>query len=245
MELIAAKDVTLAYEGSPAAEHVSFLLNAGDYLCVVGENGSGKSTLLKAITGEIKPAGGTLTLAPELKKAGFGYLPQQSKIQRDFPASVREVVVSGCIRRDRFGIKWRKDSHRRAWEAMERLGIADLGGRRFGDLSGGQRQRTLLARAMCASETLLLLDEPVTGLDPDAAHEMYDAIRRINREKGCAVMMVTHDVSCALQEADHVLSLCRGHSFFGTAEEYQQHEQSDEAADEKRHPHGGSEAGTA
>ena len=121
---------------------------------------------------------------------------------------------------------------------MEMLGIAELSARRFGDLSGGQRQRVLLARAMCVSETLLLLDEPVTGLDPDAAHGMYDAIRRINRERGCAVMMVSHDVQCALQEAGHVLSLCRGHSFYGTVSEYVCHEKLDVALDEERHHHG-------
>ena len=243
MNLIEAKDVTLAYEGYTAAEHVNFRLEAGDYLCVVGENGSGKSTLLRAVTGEVRTAGGSLTIAPEVRKAGIGYLPQQSKIQRDFPASVKEVVTSGCIRRDFLGLAWKKESHRRAEEAMELLGIADLSAKRLGDLSGGQRQRALLARAICVSETLLLLDEPVTGLDPDAAHEMYDAIRRINREKGCAVMMVSHDVQCALQEAGHVLSLCRGHSFFGTVEDYMKHEQIDELADEARHHHSHEEGG--
>ena len=237
MNIIEARDLKLAYDGVTAAEHVSFSLAEGGYLCVVGENGSGKSTLLKAVTGELKPAGGTLSVAPELKKKGIGYLPQQSKIQRDFPASVREVVLSGCSARDGKGFFWRAASKKKAEEAMEVLGIADLAGRTFGDLSGGQRQRTLLARAVCASDTLLLLDEPVTGLDPEAAHGMYEAIRTINRERGCAVMMVTHDVGCALREAETVLSMCRGHSFFGTVEAYERHERLDEAADEILHPH--------
>lgn len=237
MKLIEARDLKLAYEGVTAAEHVSFTLEEGGYLCVVGENGSGKSTLLKAVTGELKPAGGTLAVAPELKKNGIGYLPQQSKIQRDFPATVREVVLSGCAAREKHGLFWHAPSVRKAEKAMEVLGIADLAGRTFGDLSGGQRQRTLLARAMCASDTLLLLDEPVTGLDPDAAHGMYEAVRTINRERGCAVMMVTHDVGCALREAETVLSMCRGHSFFGTVEAYGRHERLDEAADEILHQH--------
>ena len=237
MVIIKAADLTLAYDGYTAAEHVNFTCSAGDYLCVVGENGTGKSTLLKAITGELKPAGGLLDINPELKKAGIGYLPQQSKIQRDFPASVREVVLSGCVRRDSLGLFWRKSSQAKAADAMDMLGIADLADKTFGALSGGQRQRALLARAMCVSETLLLLDEPVTGLDPDAAHGMYDAIRRINRERGCAVVMVSHDVQCALREADFVLSMCRGHSFYGTVAQYARHEKLDEAADEARHHH--------
>ena len=238
MNLILAKDITLAYEGHTAAEHVDFLVNRGDYLCVIGENGSGKSTLLRAITGEIKPVAGELAVSAELRRHGIGYLPQQSKIQRDFPATVREAVLSGCVARDRVGLVWSRASKKRADDAMEMLGIADLSKKSFGELSGGQRQRVLLARAICVSETLLLLDEPVTGLDPEAAHEMYDAIRRINREKNCAVMMVTHDVQCALREAKTVLSMCRGHSFFGTVMEYAHHEKCDIENDMHLHDHG-------
>lgn len=235
--LISAENVVLAYDGYTAAENVNFKLERGDYLCVIGENGSGKSTLLKAVTGEIRPAGGKLIISPELKKAGIGYLPQQSRIQRDFPASVREVVVSGCVRRDSFGLLWGKKSHERAKDCMNLLGVSDFADKSFGELSGGQRQRVLLARAMCASDTLILLDEPVNGLDPDAAHEMYRAVRMLNEERGCAVMMVSHDVSCVLREANHVLSMCRGHSFYGTVEEYAAHERMDNEKDEHMHEH--------
>ncbi|MCR5681609.1 MAG: ATP-binding cassette domain-containing protein [Clostridiales bacterium] len=245
MNLIESHDLTLAYEGVIAAEHVTFTLAPGDYLCVVGENGSGKSTLLKAITGEVKPAGGLLSIAPEVKKNGIGYLPQISKIQRDFPASVREVVLSGCVRGDGRGFLWTRAAQKRAADAMDMLGVADLAHKTLGDLSGGQRQRVLLARAMCASDILLLLDEPVTGLDPEAVHGMYEAIRQINRERGCAVMMVSHDVSCALREAEHVLSLCRGHAFYGTVEGYRRHEKLDDEADDARHRHGGEHAPAA
>ena len=235
--LIDVRDLTLAYEGRPVAEHVKFILPGGGCLCVVGGNGTGKSTLMKAIIGAVKPAGGTMTIAERIRRTGIGYLPQQSEIQRDFPASVNEVVLSGCVRRDRFGLIWKKESKERAAEAMALLGVADLGAKSFGELSGGQRQRVLLARAFCASSELLLLDEPVTGLDPDAAHGMYEAIRLING-RGCAILMVTHDVTCALHEADHVLSMCRGHSFYGTVDEYLAHEAKDEAEDEKLHHHG-------
>ncbi len=235
--LITATGVTLAFDGHTAAENVNFTLGRGDYLCVIGENGSGKSTLLRAVTGEVRPAGGKLDLAPELRKAGIGYLPQQSKIQRDFPATVREVVVSGCVRRDSVGLFWKKESRERAADYMQLLKVDAFADKSFGELSGGQRQRVLLARAMCASDTLILLDEPVNGLDPDAAHEMYHAVRMLNRERGCAVMMVSHDVSCALREADHVLSMCRGHSFYGTVAEYAAHEQLDNEHDEHLHRH--------
>ena len=235
MNLITAKDLTLAYDGHTAASNVNFNITAGDYVCIVGENGSGKSTLLKAITGEIKAAGGSLIIDRNVLKNGIGYLPQQSKIQRDFPASVREVVLSGCVKDDSFGLFWKKESKNKAEDVMHLLGISGLADKCFGELSGGQKQRTLLARAVCASDTILLLDEPVTGLDPDAAHEMYSAIRMINRERGCAIVMVTHDIRCALNEAEHVLSMCSGHSFFGTVEEYAAHEKVDIEIDEKRH----------
>lgn len=235
MELINANRLSLAYDGHVVASDVSFSLHDGEYMCIVGENGSGKSTLLKTITGEKSVYSGSFTVNPIVKKQGIGYLPQQSKIQRDFPASVREVVLSGCVKRDYLGLAWKKESLAKAAEAMEMLGISNLARKSFGELSGGQRQRVLLARAFCASDKLLLLDEPVTGLDPDAAHEMYEAIGKINRERGCAVIMVSHDVQCALREATLVLSMCAGHSFFGSVDEYLAHEAKDEAEDEKRH----------
>ena len=237
MELIKAENLILSYEGYTAAKNVHFSLSEGEYLCVVGENGSGKSTLLKTIIGELKPAGGKLTISPEIQKGGIGYLPQQSVIVRDFPATVREVVRSGCIRRDLYGIAWKNESKKHAEYFMSLLRVDKIADKCFGELSGGQKQRVLLARALCVSEKILLLDEPVTGLDPDAAHEMYSVIRMLNREVGCAVMMVSHDVQCALREADFVLSMCRGHSFFGTVEEYKTHEKIDDEFDEKRHHH--------
>ena len=237
MDIIKAENLSLAYDGKIAAEDINFSLPEGGYMCIIGENGSGKSTLLKAIIGDITPYRGTLHLSDEIKKHGIGYLPQQSKIQRDFPANVKEVILSGCINRDKFGIGWKSSSLNKAKENAELLGISSLLDKPFGDLSGGQKQRVLLARALCASDKLLLLDEPLTGLDPDAAHEMYDSISKINYEKKCAVIMVTHDVNCALKEASLVLSLCRGHSFFGTVDEYSEHELVDEAIDSMLHSH--------
>ncbi|MBQ7600165.1 MAG: ATP-binding cassette domain-containing protein [Clostridia bacterium] len=237
MNLIEARSVVLAYDGRTAVSNLTFDLEEGDYLCVVGENGSGKSTLLRAITGDITPAGGKLLISPVLKKHGIGYLPQQTAIQRDFPATVEEVVLSGCVKGDSFGLSWKRESKKRAAEAMELLKISSLSKTCIGELSGGQRQKVLLARAMCASDRLLLLDEPTTGLDPASAHELYETIGKINEEKHCAIVSVTHDIQCALEEARHVLSLCRGHYYFGTVEGYRAHELHDAELDHSMHHH--------
>lgn len=206
MELIKAENIVLSYNENAVIDGLSFCVRSGDYIGVVGENGSGKSTLMKAITGEIKPVSGELLLCDEIKKFGVGYLPQQSAIQRDFPASVYEVVLSGNIRRSSFGFGWSAESKERADEFIHLLGICKLKNRSFQELSGGQKQRVLLARAMCASDRLLLLDEPVTGLDETAAEGMYSAIRLVN-ESGTAVIMVSHDLKRAEQECDRILHL--------------------------------------
>lgn len=206
MELIKAENIVLSYDGNVVIDGLSFSVRSGDYVAVVGENGSGKSTLMKAITGEIRPVSGNLVLCDEIKKYGVGYLPQQSAIQRDFPASVYEVVLSGNIRRNSFGFSWSGDSKDRADEFIHLLGICRLKSRSFQELSGGQKQRVLLARAMCASDRLLLLDEPVTGLDESAAEDMYAAIRLAN-ERGTAVIMVSHDLKRANAECSRILHL--------------------------------------
>ena len=230
--LIEARDVTLSYDGRPVVENLSFAVTPGMYLCVVGANGSGKSTLMRAITGILRPASGSLTVGDGVS---IGYLPQQSEIQRDFPASVWEVALSGNLGRVKNrlwpGFGYDKASMERAEKALAMLGMDGLKKRSYNELSGGQQQRVLLARALCASDTLLLLDEPVTGLDPDAAREMYAIIRRLN-DRGTAILMVTHDMEAALEESSHILCLCRRHggssaeadakgaNFFGTADAY-------------------------
>jgi len=225
--LIEARDVTLSYDGRPVVENLSFAVTPGMYLCIVGANGSGKSTLMRAVTGILHPASGTLTVGEEVT---IGYLPQQSEIQRDFPASVWEVALSGNLGRVKNrlwpGFGYDRASVERAEKALAMLGMDGLKKRSYNELSGGQQQRVLLARALCASDTLLLLDEPVTGLDPDAAREMYAIIRRLH-ENGTAILMVTHDMEAALEESTHILCLCQRHgggedrsNFFGTAEEY-------------------------
>jgi len=206
MELIRAENLVLSYDGAAVIDGLSFTVNEGDYMAVVGENGSGKSTLMRAITGELKPAGGTLVRCAEIRKYGIGYLPQQSAIQRDFPASVFEAVLSGNIRRNSFGFAWNGASRARAEKYIGLLGIENLKNRSFQELSGGQKQRVLLARAMCASDRLLLLDEPVTGLDEGAVEDMYAAIRLVN-SSGTAVIMVSHDIHRAEKEAGKTIHL--------------------------------------
>ena len=217
--LIKAENITLAYDGIPVTSGIDFVVRKGDYLCVVGENGSGKSTLVKAIVGLHPIAAGTLTLAPELRQSGIGYLPQHTPAQRDFPASVREIVRSGCTRRAGWRPFLRASEKKLADEAMERMGISHLSSRCYRELSGGQQQRVLLARALCATEKLLLLDEPVAGLDPKVTQEMYELIESLNKNDNVTIIMISHDIDKALQYASHILHI--GHQiFFGTREEY-------------------------
>ena len=219
MSLITCENLTLAYDTGVVASGVSFTLEAGSYLCIVGENGSGKSTLLKSVIGLHPVDGGTLTVDPSVRKSGIGYLPQHTPAQRDFPASVREIVRSGCLRRSGLRPFWRGSDKKLAEEAMSRMGIETLAGKCYRELSGGQQQRVLLARAYCATGKLILLDEPIAGLDPMAMTEMYRMIADLNRE-GVAVVMVSHDVSAAVQYATHILHMGKTTSFFGTTEAY-------------------------
>lgn len=226
MALINVEGLTLSYESMTVIRELSFCVNAGDYLCVIGENGSGKSTLIKSLLSLKKPLAGEITFGDGLKAREIGYLPQQTGAQRDFPASVWEVVLSGCL--NSRGIKpfYTGRERRMASENMERLGISDLRRRSYRDLSGGQQQRVLLARALCATHKLLLLDEPVSGLDPMVTSEMYELISGINKS-GVTVIMVTHDISAAMNYANTILCLRSGEWFFGTREEFMRSSASD------------------
>ena len=218
--LIKCEHVDLGYENQDAVINVNMEVCPGDYLCIVGENGSGKSTLIKGLLGLLKPSGGKLTVAEELKTTGIGYLPQQTAAQKDFPASVREVVLSGCLsRRGRrpFYSKTEKDI---ASANMEKLGITQLANQCYRELSGGQQQRVLIARALCATRELLILDEPITGLDPMAIQDFYSMIRKLNREDKGAIIMVSHDLRNAVEEANKILHLQKQVLFYGPAHDY-------------------------
>lgn len=220
MAQLSCKNLSFSYGGDTVLGGVDFCVNEGDYLCIVGENGSGKSTLMKGLLGLKEPSGGEIILGDGLKSNEIGYLPQQTMIQRDFPASVREVVLSGRVNRMGRRLFYSAEDKAAMRENLERLGIEELKNRCYMELSGGQQQRVLLARAMCATKKLLLLDEPVTGLDPNAANEMYNLIKLINLCNKISVIMVTHDVHEAVRYATHILHLGHGQLFFGTVEEY-------------------------
>ena len=218
MAQIICDDLSLGYQGMTVAEHVSFSVTAGDYLCIVGANGAGKSTLMKALLNFHKPLAGKIEFGDNCSSRDIGYLSQQTEVQRDFPASVQEVVLSGCQGRLGFWPFYGKEEKMLAAENMKRLGIDDLSERCFRDLSGGQKQRVLLARALCATQKLLLLDEPTNGLDPQVTADMYQILAQLNKS-GITIIMVTHDLTDALPFATHILHLGR-HNFWGTREEY-------------------------
>ena len=215
------KDVTLGYENKVVAKNLNFKIDQGDYLCVVGENGTGKSTLIKTLLGLIKPLNGEVIANVQGKNhKGVGYLPQQTQAQKDFPASVWEEVLSGVLNNDHRCPFYNKKDKAEAEKNMEKLNILDLKKRCYRELSGGQQQRVLLARALCATDSVLILDEPVTGLDPAASMELYETIKDLNKKENVTIIMVSHDIKNALNYATHILHLEQENDFFGTVEEY-------------------------
>ncbi len=218
--LIECKNVCAGYEGTPVLNNLSFEVDEGDYLCIVGENGSGKSTLMKTLLGLKALQKGEIIFSGGLLQTQIGYLPQQSEAQKDFPASVTEVVISGCLGKKGFSPFYAKADRELCRRNMELLGIATLARRSYRELSGGQQQRVLLARALCATGKLLLLDEPVSGLDPVVTAEMYEIIARLNRENKVTVIMISHDLQGALKYGSKILHLESGAYFFGSTEEY-------------------------
>ena len=219
-ELIVCRGASLGYEGQAVLSGLDLSVCAGDYLCVVGDNGSGKSTLMKGLLGLLPPMGGAIDRAAELKDGAVGYLPQQTQAQKDFPATVYEVVLSGFLNQKGFRFFYTAVQKTAALQAIGKLGILELKDRCYRDLSGGQQQRVLLARALCAASRLLILDEPVTGLDPAAAQDLYKTLRYLNEKEGMAVVMVTHDLRSALENARTVLHIGKKSWFYGPVEDY-------------------------
>ena len=224
MSYIKIEQLDVGYEKSIIPEPLNFKVDKNDYLCIVGENGTGKSTLMKTLLGLISPISGKIIFGDGLKANEIGYLPQQTEVQRDFPASVREIVLSGF--QGRIGLRpfYNKEEKKLALENMERMSIASLSEKCYRELSGGQQQRVLLARALCATRKILLLDEPVSGLDPKVASEMYELISDLHKEE-IAIIMISHDVPATLQYATHILHI-GNKVFYGTKEEYMKTDQS-------------------
>ena len=219
MAQLTCQNLCVGYDGKSVLQDLDFEVFAGDYLCIVGENGSGKSTLMKTILGLLSPISGRILTGDGLRKNEIGYLPQQTVVQKDFPASVREIVLSGCQGRCGSRPFYNKEEKQLALDAMDKMQITQLAKHCYRELSGGQQQRVLLARALCATQKMLLLDEPVSGLDPKVTAEMYALIEKLNCEDGITVIMISHDIAAAVQYASHILHI--GDTvFFGTKDAY-------------------------
>ena len=221
MSLLACRNASFAYDGRTVLEDVSFEVSAGGYLCIVGENGAGKSTLMQGLLGLVRPVGGSVEVDADVRAGGIGYLPQQTAVQKDFPASVEEVVLSGQLRRCGLRPFYSRGDRLEAEAKLRMVQMQGFKKKCFRDLSGGQQRRVLLARALCATRSLLLLDEPAAGLDPRMQDEMYQILNGLNREQGMTIVMITHDVQSALRCARQILHLNGRQLFFGAAAEYQ------------------------
>lgn len=221
MAQLTCKKLKLGYNSNIILENLSFSVNKGDYLYIVGENGSGKTTLMKTLLRLLKPMSGEIITGDGLLADEIGYLPQQTDVQKDFPASVREIVLSGCQSRCGRRPFYNKEEKQLANENMTKLGIESLAKKCYRELSGGQQQRVLLARALCATQKMLLLDEPVTGLDPNATEEMYNLINDLHKS-GITIIMISHDIEAAKKYATHVLHIGK-EIFFGDVEHYGKH----------------------
>ena len=220
MAQITCKELAIGYDGRAILDNINFSVNRGDYLCIIGENGSGKSTLMRTLLHLQQPVSGTVMSGDGVKNDEIGYLPQQTVIQKDFPASVREIILSGC--QNHCGLRpfYNRQEKKLADEMMQKLEIVHLANKCYRELSGGQQQRVLLARALCATKKILLLDEPVSGLDPKVTEEMYRLIERINREDKITIIMISHDVRGAMKYASHIMYIGE-QIFYGTRQEYE------------------------
>lgn len=218
MALITIKNASMGYDGKTILSDMNLKINENDYVCIVGENGSGKTTLMKCLLGLLQVQSGEISYGDGLMQNEIGYLPQQTVLQKDFPASVGEVVMSGCLNK-KHTLFYSKEQKEMAYRNMELTGVYSLRKKCFRELSGGQQQRAMLARALCATHKLLILDEPVTGLDPKASSDMYALIKNLN-DKGITIIMVSHDITSAVNHASKILHLSRNSYFFGSAHQY-------------------------
>ena len=220
MPLISCRNLEFQYEGKTVLKNVSFDLNKGDYLCIVGENGSGKTTLINGILGILKPKNGEINFQDSISIKNIGYLPQQNDLQKNFPASVYEVVLSGCVGGLKFFPFYTKKDKEITERNISLLEISDIKNKSYHNLSGGQQQRVLLARALCAAKSILLLDEPISGLDTAVTSSLYSIIKNLNTQYGITVIMVSHDIKNAVKYATHILHLCNKPLFYGTTVDY-------------------------
>lgn len=224
MAILTCKNASFGYDGEVVLSGIDFTLCGGEYMCILGENGAGKSTLVKGILGLISPVTGEIEFGEGLCACEVGYLPQQTQVQKSFPASVLEVVLSGRINSMGMRPFYNRKDREDAVKKLELMGMKGMERRSFQELSGGQKQRVLLARAMCAAGRLILLDEPVSGLDPAATTDLYELIADINKNMGMTVIMVSHDTQAAVKYASHIMQLSHTQLFYGTVDDYKNSE---------------------
>lgn len=220
MAQLSCKKLTISYEKEEVVSNISFNIEMGDYVSIVGENGTGKSSVLKGILGLVPLKYGTVKFEKGFRRNYIGYLSQQNPMQKDFPASVFEVVLSGCLNSKGLIPFFKKEAKNKAKESLRKLGMESFIKKSFADLSGGQKQRVLLARALCATDSIIFLDEPVTGLDPIAIKELYNLIEKLNCEMNITIVMVTHDIKNAMRYSNKILHLRKNDYFFGSKEKY-------------------------
>ena len=220
MTLIECKRLSVGYDKKVVCKDINFKVEEGDYLCILGENGSGKSTLLKTILGLNKAVFGKVIFEKSLSKNKLGYLPQQNDFQKDFPATVKEVIMSGFI--SQMGLRpfYNKAEKNKANGIIEFLGLENLTKNGFKELSGGQQQRVLLARALCATDKILVLDEPTNGLDSKTTNQFYKLLKNLNNS-GLTIIMVSHNLDKVMEYASHIVYLKYSMIFNGTKQEFE------------------------
>lgn len=221
MSQLICKNISIAYEKENVVDKLSIAVEKGDYVSIIGENGTGKSSLLKGILGLVSLKEGQVIFDEGCSRKNIGYLSQQSPMQKDFPASVYEVVLSGCLKSKGFKPFYTKKEKTLAADNLKKLGMDSLKKNCYADLSGGQKQRVLLARALCATDRMIILDEPVTGLDPVATADMYHLVNKLNKDMGITIIMVTHDIENALKYSNKILHLHKKNKYyFGPKDDY-------------------------
>ena len=224
MSQLICKNISIAYEKENVVDNLSVTIEKGDYVSIIGENGTGKSSLLKGILGLVGLKNGQVIFDEGCSRKNIGYLSQQNSMQKDFPASVYEVVLSGCLKNKGFKPFFTKKEKELAVNNIRRMGIENLKKSCYADLSGGQKQRVLLARALCATDRMIILDEPIPGLDPVAAADMYHLVNKLNKDMGITIIMVTHDIDNALKYSNKILHLHKNNKYYyGPKEDYLVH----------------------